>query len=147
MRSYGSSGCDMYIWKGNNETPHIHIHGFNPSTMEALAAYDFSVSALGERNLKAYLPNMTDDGYKDVLQQMYNVINSVVVRGKVAEGKTTRELTNWESPHGKPSNSTKTPTKKKLKRVISIELVPQELFGDDDDIIQSQVSQLSAESA
>jgi hypothetical protein len=147
MTQYLSSGCDMYIWKGDNETPHIHIHGFNPSTRAALAAYDFSVTAFKERNLKAYLPNMTEDGYKDVLQQMYDVINNVVIHGKVAEGKTRHLLTNWESPHGKPSNSTKTPTKKNLKRVISIELVPQELFGDNDDIIQSQVSQSPAESA
>jgi len=147
MMQYRSSGCDMYIWKGNNETQHIHIHGFNPSTRAALAAYDFSITAFKERKLKAYLPNMTEDGYKDVLQQMYDVINRVVIHGKVAEGKTRHLLTNWKSPDGKPSNSTKTPTKKKVETGISIPLVPQKLFGDDDDIIQSQVSQSPAESA
>ena len=146
MQSFRSGGCDMYIWKGDKQSPHIHIHAFHPLTRSEIATYDFTISEYGERNRKAYLPNMTDDGYKDVLEQMYAVLNKVVVHGKVAQGKTPKPLVNWQSPVGKPSDSKEKPTKKRVEKGISIGPFPQKLF-EDDDAIQSPASQLLVESA
>ena len=111
MQQYRQGGCDMYIWKGDNQTSHIHIHGFHPMERSQMAYYEFTITEYGEKNLKAYLPNMNEDGYKDVLQQMYDVLNKVVVRGRLVEGKKKKPLINWKTPDRNSGNNKSRPTK------------------------------------
>ena len=63
---YQSGGCDMFIWFGKDQVKHIHIHGFSNGK------YEYTISALNKRRLTASLVAKTDEGYKDVLDQMYS---------------------------------------------------------------------------
>ena len=65
---YSGGGCDMYIWKGKTQNPHIHIHGFNNGS------YEFTISAKNKRNVKAILYSKLEHGYESALTQMYNAL-------------------------------------------------------------------------
>lgn len=147
MQQYRNGGCDMYIWKGDNQTTHIHIHGFHLMERSRVAYYEFTISAYGERNNEAYLPNNTPDGYKDVLQQMYDVLNKVVVQGKLAEGKKQKPLINWKTPDRNTGNNKSRPTKTMIHDIhidSSKTIGPIKLFDEEEDergATQSRASQ------
>lgn len=148
MQQYRNGGCDMYIWKGDNQTPHIHIHGFHPMEYSQMAYYEFTITAYGEKNLKAYLPNITQDGYEDVLQQMFGVLNKVVVQGKLAEGKKQKPLINWKTPDRNIGNNKSRPTKDMIHTsgiTSSRTIGPIKLFDEEEEdergATQSRASQ------
>ena len=79
---------------------------------------------------------MTQDGYEDVLQQMFGVLNKVVVQGKLVEGKKQKPLINWKTPDRNTGNNKSRPTKDMIhiSGITSSRTIgPTKLFVDEEE--------------